>query len=58
MVVETVTVNEADPPETSVTLVVLRVIVGECDLADDMLDVSATVPAKPLRLESVMVDVP
>jgi len=51
-------VTEAVPPELSVTLVVLRVDVGQCALEGSMLEDRLIVPVKPLRLVSVMIDVP
>ncbi len=50
----TVSVDEADPPGDNVTLVVLRVAPGP----PETLVVRATVPLKPLRLVMVIVEVP
>lgn len=56
--VEIVTVTEPVPPDTSITLGPLRVAMGLWALEGRMLDDRLIVPAKPLRLVSVMVDVP
>jgi hypothetical protein len=58
LLVEIVAVNKPVPPETSVMLVVLSVVVGEWALAGSVVEDSVMFPVKPLRLVSVMVDVP
>ena len=50
----TVSVDEADPPGANVMLVVLRVAPGP----PETLVVRATVPLQPLRLVRVIVEVP
>jgi hypothetical protein len=55
--VETVKIADPVPPDVRVTLFGLRAVVGACDVAGEILDDKVTVPAKPLILVNVIVDV-
>ena len=57
-VVEIVTVEDADPPELSVTLVELREMAGPLLSEGEMVVARLMVPEKPLMLFNVTVDVP